>query len=95
MYQEVSKLFADFILFKVDKWIADFSFACCRVHMKVDAPNANFTLFIVDNVNADFRKKILAYKNQGKDGKPVADFTLKTMQVWGEAGKPDADFSVR
>ena len=29
-----------------------------------------------------------------KVGKPVADFSLKTVQVWGEADKPDADFSM-
>ena len=55
-------------------------------------------------------EKILPYKNQGKVGKlvpdfgflwvlfkvdkPVADFRLKTVQVWGEADKPDADFSM-
>ena len=57
MYQEVGKPFADFTLFKVDKWVADFSFGYCKVQMEVGAPNADFTLFIVGNGNADFRKK--------------------------------------
>ena len=45
---EVGKPFADFTLFKVGKWVADFSFwLLCRIHMEVGAPNADFTLFIV------------------------------------------------
>ena len=28
---------------------------CAKIQMEVDAPNADFTLFIVDNGNVDFR----------------------------------------
>ena len=63
MYQEVGKPFADFILFKVGKWIADFKFWLVYKNWKqVGEPNADFTLFIVGNGNADFRK-YLQYKN--------------------------------
>ena len=57
MYQKVGKPFADFILFKVDKWVANFKFwLVYRNRKEVSEPNADFTLFIVGNGNADFRK---------------------------------------
>ena len=53
---EVGEPFADFgILFKVGKWVVDFNFGYCRIQMEVDALNVDFTLFIVDNGNVDFR----------------------------------------
>ena len=49
--------------------------------MEVDAPNVDFTLFIVGNGNANFRK-YLPYRHQSEVGEPVADFGffLDTVQ---------------
>ena len=50
--------------------------------MEFDAPNVDFTLFIVGNGNADFRKRP-PYENQSKVDEPIADFGffLGTIQV--------------
>ena len=57
-----------------------------RIRKEVDAPNADFTLFIVGNGNTDFRKNAVVKKWEEVDA-PFANFTLFIVD------NENADFS--
>ena len=93
MYQEVGKPFADFTQFKVGKWVADFSSGYGVEFTWKSALPMSTLHFSQSALGTPTSEKKYAVRKCEEVGELVADFALKFMHAWGEAGKPVVNFS--